>query len=446
MSLTPPPFPSRPLPITVPNTVPLHLNGLNLPARVKTAQRWVSPQHPKFDTGTGGKNVNYYFVPLKGPQTSSDARKPSTSNHSQLHVPMRPPVPTRPLPSPPQSDCDKHQQLFAVKLRELQTQVAALEEEFNRALGSAKSNKEIQKAIKKYHNRIKDLWSDSRGELDESDSDNETNPAPSPVPPRPVRIKPMPAARDVSHRHDSSAAPMGRRHRHRGRPTDPKDNMLVDPFVFTSIEGTQYDAIEKVTAGVSICHFLWVGGGELICGLQKKNIQPEPQFPTYREVGSTIHFVCDDADGFDRTLRLIRMPSVHRKRRKRGNMGDRRIQCSVEGVHSSCVADATLPRRVLPTGLLNPALHAWKGRSDGGRFRTRIPILVQVAVLSTIILYLQKLVQMLLNHLLQSTPSYVFRCVLLFRRVRCPPRRCRIGPSNNNSLRSKCTNGGARSL
>ena len=141
------------------------------------------------------------------------------------------------------------------------------------------------------NNEEKDLWRDRRGELNEleqSDNDDETSPAPSPVPPRPVRIKPMPAARDVSHRHDSpAAAPMKRGHRHRGRPTDPEDNMLVDPFVFTITEGTRYDAIEKVTVRVSICHFLRVKGGELICGLQK-NVQPEPQFPTYREVGSTI--------------------------------------------------------------------------------------------------------------------------------------------------------------
>jgi len=115
------------------------------------------------------------------------------------------------------------------------------------------------------NNEEKDLWRNRRGELNEveqSDNDDKTSPAPSPVPPRPVRIKPIPAARDVPHRHDSPpaapAAPMKRRHRHRGQPTDPEDNMLVDPFVFTITEGTRYDTIEKVTAGVSNCYFLWV--------------------------------------------------------------------------------------------------------------------------------------------------------------------------------------------
>jgi len=179
----------------------------------------------------------------------------------------------RPPPIPPQSDWAKHQQLFAVKLRELQTQAAALEEELNRALGSAKSNEEIQKAMKKYHRRMKDLWRDRGGELDESEqteSDDGTNPAPTPVPSRPV-IKTIPlfgtntptrprAARkisfDVPHRpeHDPYAvAAAPKKHRHRRRPTNLEDDILVDPFGFTITESTRYDVIEKVTAGVSIC-------------------------------------------------------------------------------------------------------------------------------------------------------------------------------------------------
>ncbi len=48
-----------------------------------------------------------------------------------------------------------------------------------------------------------------------------------------------------------AAAPKKRRQR--GRPTNPEDNMFVDPFGFTITEATPYDVIEKVTAGVSIC-------------------------------------------------------------------------------------------------------------------------------------------------------------------------------------------------
>jgi len=158
----------------------------------------------------------------------------------------------------PQSDWVKHQQLFAVKLHDLQTQVAALEEELNRALGSAKNNKEVQKAMKKYFNRMKDLWRDRGGELDK------TNPAPPPVPSRPMLTtipligtnKLMRGARRVSfdapHRpeHDSSAAAAApRTHSHHRRWTNPEDNRLVDPVT----ESTRYGVIGKMTAGVSIC-------------------------------------------------------------------------------------------------------------------------------------------------------------------------------------------------
>lgn len=73
--------------------------------------------------------------------------------------------------------------------------------------------------------------------------------------------------------------------------------MFVDPFGFTITENTPYDVIDKVTAGVSICSFFslsfWVKGGGLIYGLQTtKDIPAEPQFPVYREVGSTTRSVC----------------------------------------------------------------------------------------------------------------------------------------------------------
>ena len=80
---------------------------------------------------------------------------------------------------------------------------------------------------------------------------------------------------------------------------------------------------------------------------QTNNVQPEPQpqFPVYREVGSTTGFVCEDADNFGRTLRLRRMPFVHRRRRKPRNVGDRSIQSS----------GAILHRGGLLVGHLNPA-------------------------------------------------------------------------------------------
>ena len=49
-----------------------------------------------------------------------------------------------------------------------------------------------------------------------------------------------------------AAAPKKKR-RGRGRPTNPEDNMFVDPFGFTVTENTPYDVIDKLTAGVSIC-------------------------------------------------------------------------------------------------------------------------------------------------------------------------------------------------
>jgi hypothetical protein len=70
---------------------------------------------------------------------------------------------------------------------------------------------------------------------------------------------PMPAARkiafDVPHGPEQdppAAAAAPKKRRHRGRPTNPEDNMLVDPFGFTITENTPYDVIDKVTAGVSI--------------------------------------------------------------------------------------------------------------------------------------------------------------------------------------------------
>ena len=133
-------------------------------ARVERTQRWMPPQNTNSDSGTGGSPVNHYFVPPNGPQTGPDALKPSTSIHSRLHVPMRPPVPTRPLPAPPQSDWAKQQQLIAAKLHGWQTQVAAAEGELNITRHAAKNNEEIQKAMEKYQ---KDLLRDRGGESDE---------------------------------------------------------------------------------------------------------------------------------------------------------------------------------------------------------------------------------------------------------------------------------------
>lgn len=68
--------------------------------------------------------------------------------------------------------------------------------------------------------------------------------------------------------------------------------MFIDPFGYTITEATPYDVIEKMTAGVSISSpFFRVKGGELM-SFQKKNVQAEPQFPTYREVGSTTQPAC----------------------------------------------------------------------------------------------------------------------------------------------------------
>jgi len=141
MNPAPPSLPPRP----VLNTVPLNPGA-------EAAQRRIPSQHPKSDTATGGRNVNHYFVPPKGAQTSSDARKPSTSIHSQLHVPMRPPVPTRPPPNPPQSDWAKKQQPFMVKRHEWQTQVATRKGVLNRT-PNAKDNEESQKAMEEYYSR-----------------------------------------------------------------------------------------------------------------------------------------------------------------------------------------------------------------------------------------------------------------------------------------------------
>jgi len=140
-------------------------------------QPWMPPQNTNFDTGTGGSNFNYYF----GSQTGSDAREPSTSSH------RRPPVPTSPIMM--WTDWAKQQPPFAVKRHEWQTQVAAVEGELGRTLGDAKTNEEIENAMEKYHNRMKDLLRDHGGELDEleqSYNDDETNPAPPPVSPRSV--------------------------------------------------------------------------------------------------------------------------------------------------------------------------------------------------------------------------------------------------------------------
>ena len=99
---------------------------------------------------------------------------------------------------------------------------------------------------------------------------------------------------DVPHgpEQDPPAAAAAPKKRRRGRPTNPEDNMFVDPFGYTITEATPYDVIEKMTAGVSICSpfFRMKGGGLNL--FQKKNVQPEPQFPTYREVGSTVQPAC----------------------------------------------------------------------------------------------------------------------------------------------------------
>ena len=79
-------------------------------------------------------------------------------------------------------------------------------------------------------------------------------PRPRPVlplpPPQPVFPLPVPYRLE---RDSPAAAAAPKKRRHRGRPTNPEDNMLVDPFVFTLTEGKRYDVVEKVTARVSIC-------------------------------------------------------------------------------------------------------------------------------------------------------------------------------------------------
>ena len=132
------------------------------PARVVEATtRWIPPQSTNSDTDTGGSNVGHYFVSPKGPQAGSDARKPSTSSHGQ------PPVPLRPPSTAANSDWAKHQQLFAVKLREWQSQVSAAEEDLNRALDAVKNPEEIEQVMEKYHKRMRDLLRDRGSELDE---------------------------------------------------------------------------------------------------------------------------------------------------------------------------------------------------------------------------------------------------------------------------------------
>jgi len=142
MNPAPPPFPFRPVPITVPITEPtLNPNKVNPLASVDATQPRVPPQYPKSDTATGGRNINHCSIPPKGSQTSSGAHKLSTSSHSQLFVP------TRPAPTPwPKT------QPFAAKPHKWQTQVAAGEGELNRTL-HARDSEEIQKAMEKYYSR-----------------------------------------------------------------------------------------------------------------------------------------------------------------------------------------------------------------------------------------------------------------------------------------------------
>lgn len=130
----PPPLPPKPVPIIVPNTVPLNLNNVNLPVHVEATQRWIPPQTTDFDTGTGGSNVNHDFVPAMDPQTSSGAREPSISSHTQ------PPVPMCPIPAAIQSDWA----IFCAQFGEYQTQVAAVEEELNRDVGPAENNEGLE--------------------------------------------------------------------------------------------------------------------------------------------------------------------------------------------------------------------------------------------------------------------------------------------------------------
>jgi hypothetical protein len=153
-SVPPPLSPNRVL-------ITISLHRMDPPARVEPTQRWIPPQNTNSDTDTGGSSVGRYFVSPKGPQAGSDARKPSASSHGQ------PPVPSRPPFVAAQSDWAKQQALFTVKLHEWQSQVAAAEEELNRTLDATKNDEEVEQAMEKYHKRMKDLWRDRGGELDE---------------------------------------------------------------------------------------------------------------------------------------------------------------------------------------------------------------------------------------------------------------------------------------
>lgn len=65
---------------------------------------------------------------------------------------------------------------------------------------------------------------------------------------------------DVPHgpEQDPPAAAAAPKKRRRGRPTNPDDNMLVDPFGFPVAEDTRYDVIERVAAEVGIL-FIYFG-------------------------------------------------------------------------------------------------------------------------------------------------------------------------------------------
>ena len=63
---------------------------------------------------------------------------------------------------------------------------------------------------------------------------------------------------DVPHgpEQDPPAAAAAPKKRRRGRPTNPEDNMFVDPFGFPVAEDTRYDVVEKVAAEVGISFFV----------------------------------------------------------------------------------------------------------------------------------------------------------------------------------------------
>lgn len=165
---------------------------------------------------------------------ADQARRPQAPPHTQVQPSSQPPrVLRRGTPPPP----PPHAASTPILLRS------------NSPAGPGLSPSQMQSRGFSSSDALLEGNNKSNNRSNNSSSTNVSAITPTPTGPTGRKI-----SFDVPHgpEQDPPAAAAAPKKRRRGRPTNPDDNMLVDPFGFPVAEDTRYDVVEKVTVEVGI--------------------------------------------------------------------------------------------------------------------------------------------------------------------------------------------------